>query len=126
MDDDYWTLGLSAVVPVIESKLDFALSYEHQESNGEANFTTQGSALENITQSDDYKRNLLEAKAIYKYAKNLDMTLGYIYDKYEYDDAQFNDYMYTVGTTINTYLSGAYADHDYEANIAYFTVKYGF
>lgn len=127
LSGDYWVYGLSALVPVIPDTVDFVASFEYQDSDGQATFTRQiAPALSDVDESDDYTRKLVQAKAIYKYAKNMDITLGYVYEKYEYSDAQYNGYTYTVGSPINTYLSGAYADASYEANVGYLIVKYGF
>ena len=63
--------------------------------------------------------------AIYKVDKNFDLTLGYAYEKYSYSDAQLNGYNYTqiTGGAAN-YLSGAYANPNYNANIFYVSLKY--
>ncbi len=130
LEGDYWVYGLTAVVPVIPDTVDFIASFEYQNSDGAASFTRDSAvtlaALQNIDESDDYTRKLLQAKAIYKYTKNMAITLGYVYEKYEYSDAQYNGYTYTVASPPNTFLSGAYADASYEANVGYVTVKYGF
>lgn len=130
LDGDYWAYGISALVPVVPETLDFAISFEYQDSDGSASFTRDSAvtlaALQDIEESDDYTRKILQAKAIYKYAPNMDITLGYIYEKYEYSDAQYNGYTYTVASPVNAFLSGAYADASYEANLGYLMVKYGF
>ena len=62
-------------------------------------------------------------KALYALTENLDLTLGYMYEKMKYDDLQYEGYTYQPN---GSYLTGAYLDHDYEAHVGYFTVKYNF
>jgi MtrB/PioB family decaheme-associated outer membrane protein len=124
LTDDFWTYGVSAQVPLLDDKLRIVMSWEYQDSDGQSDFSSQGAtALEDIDLSDDYKMTTLEAKAVYAFAEKLDFTLGYIYEKYKYEDLQYDGYEYVPS---GSYLTGAYADHDYEANIGYLLVKYGF
>ncbi|MBU0947095.1 MAG: MtrB/PioB family outer membrane beta-barrel protein [Proteobacteria bacterium] len=90
IDDAFWTYRLTTQFPIIGEKLHMILSWEYQNSDGESNFTTEGtSALEGIDLSDDYTMKTLEAKAIYAFSEKLDFTIGYIYEKYEYEDLQY-------------------------------------
>jgi MtrB/PioB family decaheme-associated outer membrane protein len=123
-EEDFWTYGLAARVPLMQDRLKLSLSWEYQQSDGESDFTTEGPApLENIDDFEDYYISILEARALYALTGQIDLALGYIYEKSDYDDLQYLGYDYTPSGTL---LSGAYADHDYEAHIGYFTVKYTF
>lgn len=124
LDDDFWTYGISASMPLMAEKLRLILSWEYQKSDGESTFSSQGTTgLEDIEDSDDYTKKLLEAKAVYLLDDKIDVTLGYAFEKYEYDDLQYEGYDYIAS---GSYLSGAYLDHDYEANIGYLLVGYTF
>jgi MtrB/PioB family decaheme-associated outer membrane protein len=124
IDDNFWTYGLSSQVMLLEDVLKLVVSWEYQKSNGKTTFSTQGAtALTDIEKFDDYSKKLLEAKLVYAFAKQLDIALGYVYEKYTYEDIQYEGYDYTPDAA---YLTGAYLDHDYEANIGYLTVRYGF
>jgi MtrB/PioB family decaheme-associated outer membrane protein len=122
-DDDFWTYGLAANIAATD-KLTFNLSWQHQESDGALNFTSlDGTVYNNITEADDYTKKTLEAKAIYAIDPAVKLTLGYIYEKLEYSDINYANYANVVGTS---YYSGLYANPNYEANVGYLMVSYGF
>jgi len=123
-DDDFWTYGLAANIKATD-KLAFKVSWQHQESDGTLNFTSlDGSdTFVNITEADDYTKKILEAKAIYAIDPKLKMTLGYLYEKLKYSDINYADYVNVVGSS---FYSGLYADPNYEANVGYLMVSYGF
>jgi hypothetical protein len=59
------------------------------------------------------------------------LTAGYAYENYKYNDALLDGYQYFgtfAGTGINNrgYLTGAYKDQSYKANVAFFSVAYKF
>lgn len=125
IDDDFWTYGLAATVPASD-KLTINLSWQYQKSDGSVDFASlEAPAVTyvNITESDDYTKQQLEAKASYAIDPKWKMTVGYLYEKLEYSDINYANYQYIVGTD---YYSGAYANQDYEANVGYLTVSYGF
>ncbi|MFH1626480.1 MAG: MtrB/PioB family outer membrane beta-barrel protein [Pseudomonadota bacterium] len=122
-EDDLWTYGLTGKIRrLMDNKLDLIVRWEYEKSDGESNFGVDGT-LQNIPTLSDYTKRLLEAKAVYAFAKKLDVTLGYLHEKYKYGDLAYEGYLYTEGTS---WLSGAYADQNYQANIGYVTLKYSF
>ena len=54
--------------------------------------------------------------------------VGYIYSQFRSNDGQYNGYQYVLPTTgtANTYLTGAYTDQNYNANIYYLKAMYKF
>lgn len=126
VDDDFWTYGLAANVPV-NDKLTFNLSWQYQKSDGTVNFASLDPLISyvNIEESDDYTKQQLEAKATYAIDPKLKMTLGLLYEKLKFNDINYANYQYE-DTNGGDYYSGAYANQDYEANVAYLTVSYAF
>ncbi|MDG4475621.1 MtrB/PioB family outer membrane beta-barrel protein [Thiovibrio frasassiensis] len=123
-DDDFWTYGLAANVTATE-KLTFDLSWQYQKSDGAVNYdnSLNNTTYESISATDDYTKKTLEAKATYAIDPKLGLTLGYLYEKMEYSDISYANFTNVVG---NFYYSGVYADPNYEANVGYVMVKYGF
>lgn len=125
-DDDFWTYGLTARIKANE-RLSFDASWQYEDSDGSIDFTDLGvGAQENIGDFDDYTKERLEAKAIYAIDPKLEMTLGYVYEKLEYQDYAMANYANIVTDTTFDSYSGLYANPNYEANIGYLMVKYGF
>lgn len=123
-DDKYWSFGLSAAASIIPGKLRATASYRYDKSDGEVNLTSEGAtALLDIGASDDYTRKHFDTRLIYAYAKDVDITLGYIYENLKYSDLQVDNYDYSVGSN---YLSGANANSSYEANVGYLMMSYRF
>jgi len=123
-EEDFWTVGLAADLPLMRDRLLLSFSGQYQESDGSSDFTTNGgNLLESIEDFEDYSITSLESKATYAVTESLDVTLGYLYGKSNYDDLQYQGYEYDPGGSL---LSWAYADYDYEAHVGYFTVKYSF
>ena len=77
---------------------------------------------------DDTKRTSFSLKGMFAFTKNLSLTGGYAYEKYEYSDTQFDGYRYTISgsSNQNSYLNGVYARPQYKANILYAIVNYRF
>lgn len=81
----------------------------------------------NITNYDNFSKKTLNVKGIWSATKQLDVTLGAAYEKYDYSDIQMDAYLYNLRTGVNqNYLSGAYAFPSYKATIVYGTVTYRF
>jgi MtrB/PioB family decaheme-associated outer membrane protein len=128
LSDYSWTAGIKGEVPLIKDKLGLYVSYVYEQATGDADFTSQdnfGNPM-NITEYDNYRKNEFHTKLVYNLIKNLAFSVGYVYEKYTYDDAQYNGYTYVVGTPPNSYLTGAYANQNYEANIFYLLTSYKF
>jgi hypothetical protein len=124
ISEDFWIVGLNAEMVIIPERLRLKLSCQYQKADGKSDFTTEGSsALLPISQYDDYDITTVSAKADYTLTERLGLGVGYIYEKSTYEDQQYLEYDYAPG---GTYLSGAYADHDYEVHVGYVTIKYSF
>jgi hypothetical protein len=99
-----------------------------QKGDGGVDFTAPSVAnAQNITNYDNFQKRALNLKAIVKASKEVDVTLGYAYEKYSYSDIQMNDYLNAIKTGANqNYFSGAYANPAYRTNILYGMVSWRF
>jgi len=122
--EDFWTMGLTAEIPLLNDRLKLNLSWQYQKSNGKSDFTTHGtSTLQPIDQYEDFDINTAQVKATYSLTEKINLTMGYLYERINYDDQQYNNYDYSPSST---YLSGAYSDHDNEVNVGYLIARYRF
>jgi len=130
LTDKSWMYGFGLEVPAIKDRLTFVASWIYEKANGQADFSSQnnlGTPL-NISPYNDYTKQGLNLKAIYKATKNLDLTLGFAYEKFEYKDEQWDGYQNVMTSAVspNTYLTGAYNYQNYDVNMLYFMASYKF
>ena len=80
-----------------------------------------------ITNFENVKKRTLNIKGTYAALRNLDVTLGAAYERYQTDDVQFNDYVHSIRTGTNqNFYSGAYAFTSYKATLVYAMFRYRF
>jgi hypothetical protein len=116
--------------------LTLVLQNDYVRSNGLLDYTIFGPLSAGRTQDnidihnwDDYRLESYLVKAIYNATKNLTFTIGYAYEKFKYNDAQFEGYQYTVGpfpTGNSAALTGAYSNPSYNAPLFFGGVTYKF
>ena len=133
-----YSYGLGTEIFLIPKKLSLVAQHNNQKSNGHADYTyflgatplPGGRTQDNIdlSQLDDYRLTNYIVKAIYHVTPALSLTGGWAYEKYVYDDAQYNGYQYVPATTgtNGAFLTGAYKDPAYRANVFFLTVAYKF
>ncbi|MFO0753080.1 MAG: MtrB/PioB family outer membrane beta-barrel protein [Thermodesulfovibrionales bacterium] len=131
-----YNYGAGADLYMVPKKLTLRFQYDFIRSNGNADFTyytasalTGGRTNDNIDSPnwDDYRKKVFMAKAMYTATQNLSLTAGYAYEMYKYNDIAYDGYLYTFGTGNNTnYLTGAYQDQSYTANVFFVTAAYKF
>lgn len=124
--------GVSAEVDVVPDKWRIKAQYDHVRSDGEGDFTLyNGATIAGYTNTtldidnyDDYKKSSFLIKAIYDLNKKTTTTLGYAFERYSYSDDQLDNYNYKNAST--DFLSGAFMDQNYEANVVFCTLKYSY
>ncbi|MBM4313715.1 MAG: hypothetical protein FJ122_07305 [Deltaproteobacteria bacterium] len=127
--------GAGIDVFAIPNKLTFTLRYDSVKSDGFADYNLQwlltGQNQDNIDIGnwEDYKKQVFHAKAVYEATKNLAVTVGYAYEKYDYSDALYDGYRYIATSStgaVNNYLTGAYMNPPYDAHRVYIGLTYKF
>jgi hypothetical protein len=131
-DNSYsWGAG-SEIYIVPDNRLTLLLQYDNVNSYGNADFSylfvpALTGRLNNdnidIATWDDYRLTSYSAKLRYKPTKNYTFIAGYAYEQYKYNDSQFNNYLMVQGTN---YLSGAYANPNYDAHVIFVAASYKF
>jgi len=86
---------------------------------------TDGVSSAGIGNFDNYRKQALDLKGIYSINKNFELLLGFAREKFRLDDVAFNNYNNTIVVSGGqNYLSGAYANPNFTANVVYARVKY--
>jgi MtrB/PioB family decaheme-associated outer membrane protein len=142
--DRSWGYGIGTEVFVIPKKLTLVFQHDYLKSNGSVDFTLDpalfdatngigagtGANNENIDISrwDDYILYCFKTKAIYHFTESLVASVGYAYERFKYRDAQLDYYQFVPATagTNGAYLTGAYKDQSYKANVVFGGITYKF
>ncbi|MGD0230536.1 MAG: MtrB/PioB family outer membrane beta-barrel protein, partial [Syntrophorhabdales bacterium] len=133
LQNNNYAYGVGTSFPIVKDRLAFVVQYDFEKNNGTANFTSQtftaaqtGLGVNNgnidIGPWDDYTRQDISARVVFDYNKSLGFVFGYIYSQFRLNDGQLNGYQYVYPFSAangNTYLSGAYTDQSYKANVYY-------
>jgi len=130
--DQNYAYGISVDAPVGE-KLKLMASVMYYKTDGQLDFAappTIAAATYPVPVGayDDSTRTAINLKGIYAFSKTISFTAGYAYEKYDYKDAQYDGYRYTIPASgrADSYLLGYYANPNYKANIFYASVAYKF
>jgi MtrB/PioB family decaheme-associated outer membrane protein len=139
--DRSWGYGIGTEVYAIPQKLTLTFQHDYLKSNGNVDFTLLDAALFgasgiaganndviDIKYWDDYILYAFKIKAVYNFTKFLSASLGYGYERFKYTDAQLDNYQFVPATagTNGAYLTGAYKDQSYKANLVFGGVTYKF
>ena len=138
--DRSWGYGIGTEIYVIPKKLSLIFQHDYLKSNGNVDltldpvlFAASGIAGANndiidIMNWDDYTKYSVKIKAVYNFTKSLTALIGYAYERYNFKDAQLDGYNFTPtgGTTNTGFLTGAYKDQSYKANLIFGGMTYKF
>jgi MtrB/PioB family decaheme-associated outer membrane protein len=138
-DDRTYGYGFRSDLYVIPKKLTFILQYDYLKANGDNDFTFFDNLVwgavgvppfspVDIAAWDDYQKYSARFTAVYQWSESLSTKLGYAYERYKYSDAQLNGYRYFAGGpgSSQAYLTGAYSNPSYSANIVFLSLNYKF
>lgn len=120
-----YALGFKTDLDIIKGKFSVGAGYRYENANGSNDFTTNVTGINyaNVSELDDYIKHSVNAKMVYNFTKALTAELGYLYEHLKYSDDAYNGYSYIVGTN---YLSGAYANQNYDASVVYTKLSFKF
>lgn len=134
-----WAYALGTDVYAIPKKLTLKFQYNFVKSQGFGDYTfllglnplppTRTQDNIDLRSLDSYTLNYFLAKATYNPIKPLSLSVGWVYEKYNYDDSQYNGYQYVplsaTGGNLG-FLTGAYSNPNYRANIWFASASYLF
>ncbi|MGA2468392.1 MAG: MtrB/PioB family outer membrane beta-barrel protein [Thermodesulfobacteriota bacterium] len=141
--DKTWGYGIGAELYVIPKKLTIVFQHDYLKSNGSVDFAldrglfvagngigaASGANNDNIDigRWDDYTLYSFRIKAVYNFTKSLAAMIGYAYERLRYSDAQLDNYNFApTGGTNAAFLTGAYKDQSYRANLVFGGMTYKF
>lgn len=136
--DENYSYSAGAEIFIIPEKLTLLLQYSYLQADGSvdyayllgANPLPAGKTQDNIDLSNwnGYKLSYFLIRLSYNVTKSLSVAAGYVYEKYDYNDAQYDGYQYVpaVTGTNGAYLTGAYNNASYESHVGFVTLSYRF
>jgi MtrB/PioB family decaheme-associated outer membrane protein len=140
-EDNSWLVGIGADWPVM-SRLTLKASLMYAETDGSTDFSIEQGGPTNvgfpIAAVDDTNRTAFNLKAVYELARQWELTAGYAYEKYRYNDISYANTQYVAGPAAapfppaalannqSSIVTGQFSFQDYEAHIAYLVAKYRF
>lgn len=138
--DKSYGYGIGGDIQVVPKKWILRLQYNYLKSDGSTDYTylldpatlaglaPGGRTQDNIDIGnwDDYSLRYYLAKITYQPTDALSCSVGYAYEKFVYEDAQYDGYQYVPAATgtNGAYLTGAYRDPSYETHIVFLNVTY--
>jgi MtrB/PioB family decaheme-associated outer membrane protein len=123
------TFGGSINASLIEEKLEFDLSYTYSSVDGNIDFLTPAAATADFPVVDESDFQMLKADLKYNLWKGLSVTLGYLWEKFDFDDFQ-NQGFTNIPTDLSDLYQGALLmdtlNKSYEGNVIYLKLSYRF
>jgi MtrB/PioB family decaheme-associated outer membrane protein len=138
LKNDNYSYTAGAEIFIIPEKITLLLQYSYMQADGSVDYTyllganplPAGRNQDNIDLPnwDGYKVSCFCIKLSYTVTKAISVAAGYVYEKYDYNDAQYDGYQYVPATTgtNGAYLTGAYNNPSYESNVGFVTLSYRF
>jgi MtrB/PioB family decaheme-associated outer membrane protein len=116
------TAGGGIKFGIIPDRLDFDISYSYSRVDGNIDFNVPGGGAVDWDSVDETELHILDTKLSYHIWKGCFLTLGYVYEKFKYDDYNVEGFTYTPTDAI---LAGT-LPQDYTAHIGYMKLTYKF
>lgn len=128
-EDQINTVGGGVKFALIPGRLDFESSYSYSKVDGKIDFNIPGGGVDNFDTVDATELHILNTKLKFNLSHGFFLTLGYLYEKFDYDDYDLDGF-----TTVPTDNTGAYngailagtLPQDYEVHMVYTSLTYKF
>jgi MtrB/PioB family decaheme-associated outer membrane protein len=136
--DRSYACQIGADLSLVPGKWTLQLGYSYIHSDGSVDYSyllgsnplPPGRTQDNIDiyNWDKYSLQSYLVRLNYDATKNWTFHVGYVHEKYDYDDAQYDGYQFVPATTgtNGAYLTGAYMDPSYSADIVFLGASYKF
>jgi MtrB/PioB family decaheme-associated outer membrane protein len=131
--------GIGTEIYVIPKKLTLIFQHDYLKSNGNVDFTLDPGILAGLATAnqenidigkwDDYTLYSFMLKAVYNISNHWEASLGYYFERFDYNDAQLDNYLFAIDTGSNSnraFLTGAYKGQSYTENIVFTGLTYKF
>ncbi len=128
-EDKVDTLGGGITYAVIPERLDFNLKYSYTKVDGKIDFSIPNGSVDDFDTVDDTTIQTLDAKLKYNIWGGYFVTLGYIWERFDYDDENKEGFTFVPTDAAGNFNGAVLADSlwdDYDAHIVYMKFTYTF
>jgi MtrB/PioB family decaheme-associated outer membrane protein len=128
-EDRVDTFGCAVTYAVIPGRLDFNLSYSYSKVDGKIDFSIPNGSVTDFDTVDDSTLQTLDAKLKYNIWGGCFVTLGYVWEKFDYDDYNKEGFTFVPTDAAGNFNGAVLADtlwEDYDAHIIYTKFTYFF
>ena len=127
--DDVNTIGGGLTWAIISERLDFDLKYSYSKVDGKIEFSVPNGSVPNFDDVDDSTLQTLDAKLKYNIWGGYYATLGFLWEKFDYDDYNKEGFTNVPTDESGNFNGAVLADtlwDDYDAKILYLKLAYKF
>ena len=128
-EDRIHTVGGGVTLALIPKRLDLNLTYSYSDADGDLSFTSPSGSFADFDAVDSARIHALKSKLSYHLSRNLVLSLGYLWEKFDYQDYNTDGFGYVPTDAAGDYqgalLSGT-LPRDYDAQMVYtqLTLRY--
>jgi MtrB/PioB family decaheme-associated outer membrane protein len=123
------TVGGGMTLALIPRRLDFNLTYSYSAADGDIAFTSPAGSFADFKAVDDAQIHTLNSKLSYRLSKHLALSLGYLWEKFDYKDYNTNGFAYVPTDAAGNYQGALLAGtlpKDYDAQVVYTQLTFRF
>jgi hypothetical protein len=123
------TFGGGISYTVIPERLDFNLKYSYSKVDGKIDFSIPNGSVDDFDTVDDSTLQTLDAKLKYNIWGGCFVTLGYVWENFDYDDYNKEGFTFVPTDAAGNFNGAVLADtlwDDYDAHIVYAKLTYKF
>ncbi|MEJ2157517.1 MAG: MtrB/PioB family decaheme-associated outer membrane protein [Desulfobacteraceae bacterium] len=128
-EDRVNTYGGGVTLALMPKRLDFDLAYSYSEADGNISFSSASGSFADFSAVDDTRMHALNTKLRYHFSEKLTLSLGYLWEKFDYDDYNVDGFS-SVPTDAGGNYQGALLSgtlpQDYDAHIIYTQLTFRF
>ncbi len=122
------TIGGGIKLALIPDHLDLDLVYAYSDVDGNLEFSSPSGSFDDFSAVDDTKTHMLNTKLIYhNTALDFDLTVGYLWEKFDYTDFAAEGFSYVPTDTAGNYQGALLAGtlpQDYDAHVIYTKITF--
>ena len=121
-EDSVNSVGAGLKLALIPSRLDLDITYTYSDVDGNISFTSPSGTFADFKAVDDTKIHAVDSKLKYHFTKNFTLSLGYLWEKFDYDDFSKDGLSFVPTNAAGDYQGALLAGtlpEDYDVHIVY-------